>query len=190
MEGFLAESHQPRVETQAKNEPSLFFEFASDLLVVTGVDGVINQASFSFLKILGWSPEEIEGKFWLEFIHPADRQTSEIKRVSFEEKILEKNYTNRFLCKNGTFKVIAWKQTALIKEKIVLIIGRDITDTMNIEEALKEKEEKCRHLLQHAPVGIYEIDYAADKFLCVNDAMSRLQVTQVKNCLLRNQQIF
>jgi len=39
------------------------------------------------------------------------------------------------------------------------------------ETALRQSEEKYRHLINHAPSGIYEIDFAKGKLVSINDVM-------------------
>ena len=41
-------------------------------------------------------------------------------------------------------------------------------------EALRNSEERYRHLVLHAPAGIYEIDFATGRFTSVNDAMCQI----------------
>jgi len=61
---------------------------------------------------------------------------------------------------------------------MVLEMDIDITEKVRVERALTEAKETLEkdylHLLEHAPTGIYEIDFRGPRFKSVNDAMCRL----------------
>jgi PAS domain S-box-containing protein/putative nucleotidyltransferase with HDIG domain len=46
-----------------------------------------------------------------------------------------------------------------------------VTEKKRYDEALRESEEKYRELVNHAPAGIYEVDFIRKKFVTVNDVM-------------------
>ena len=50
-------------------------------------------------------------------------------------------------------------------------ILRDVTEKKLADEALRESEEKYRELVDHAPAGIYEVDFIQRKFVTINDVM-------------------
>jgi PAS domain S-box-containing protein len=50
-------------------------------------------------------------------------------------------------------------------------IARDITRHKESERALRESEAKYRQLVNHAPAGIYEVNFAEGKFVSVNDVI-------------------
>ncbi len=56
----------------------------------------------------------------------------------------------------------------------VVLVFRDITDRKQAEETLRESEERYRQLVQHAPAGIYEVDFTTGRFTEVNNVMSRI----------------
>jgi PAS domain S-box-containing protein len=50
-------------------------------------------------------------------------------------------------------------------------IARDVTRQKQSELALRESETKYRQLVNHAPAGIYEVDFIKGKFVSVNDVI-------------------
>jgi PAS domain S-box-containing protein len=50
-------------------------------------------------------------------------------------------------------------------------VSRDITQRKRAEEALRESEKRYKQLFNHAPAGIYELDFSRQKFVAVNDIM-------------------
>jgi PAS domain S-box-containing protein len=50
-------------------------------------------------------------------------------------------------------------------------IARDVTRQKASQRALQESEAKYRQLVNHAPAGIYEVDFISGKFVNVNDVI-------------------
>ncbi len=60
------------------------------------------------------------------------------------------------------------------KPSRVVVIAYDVTERRRIEEALRQSEERYRQLVQHAPAGIYEVDFTTGHFTEVNDVMGQI----------------
>ena len=57
------------------------------------------------------------------------------------------------------------RELAVFNEELQL----EISERKRIEAALKESEARYKQLLNHAPAGIYEVDFQTGKFVSVND---------------------
>jgi len=55
----------------------------------------------------------------------------------------------------------------------ILGVSRDITERKGAEEALRESEKRYKQLFNHAPAGIYELDFNEQRFIAVNDVMCK-----------------
>jgi hypothetical protein len=62
----------------------------------------------------------------------------------------------------------------LAGRELILGIDRDISAIKQTEQVLRESESRYRHLVRHAPAGIFELDLHTYRFSSVNDIMCEL----------------
>ncbi|PKN30900.1 MAG: hypothetical protein CVU64_01095 [Deltaproteobacteria bacterium HGW-Deltaproteobacteria-21] len=84
------------------------------------------------------------------------------------------------------FRIVVGDTVKWVREKAELEFGKeglllggfgtvqDITERKRSEEALKSSEEKYRHLVKHAPTGIYEVDFVNRRLKSVNEVMCQV----------------
>jgi len=159
-------------ESEAKYR-NLFIN-GSDLLCIHDLSGNLLETNLPYKKQYGWDQKDLENlnirdimpsRFQEAFDRYIARITREgadeghlaITTKKGEEVLLE--YRNR-LIHDATGRPVAVQGAA-----------RDVTERIRAQEALRESEEKYRGLVQYAPAGIYEFDFANMKFVSVNDVM-------------------
>ena len=114
---------------------------ARDLLVVGNTDGILRAVNPAWTEILGWTPEELIDRSYLEFIHPADHPSSEVAHGMASQQALP-THVNRYRHKDGSYRWISW--VAAPEEGLIYASGRDITDEKAREEELAAAREALR----------------------------------------------
>ncbi|MBD3276278.1 MAG: MEKHLA domain-containing protein [Candidatus Marinimicrobia bacterium] len=114
---------------------SHFFDQPMNLHLIARADGTILQVSRGFHTILGYDPETLEERNFLELVHPSDkaRTVSEMERLSKGERTF--SFKNRYRHKDGAWHLLHWSATYSDKQDAIYAVASDIT-----EGAVAEKE--------------------------------------------------
>ncbi|MFX1327161.1 MAG: PAS domain S-box protein [Promethearchaeota archaeon] len=139
-------------------------------------DGILINHNPAFCEILGYEPSEnLISKdvhnFWQK---PEERK---IYLKELEEKGSVKNYLVHAKRKNGE-KIVVQLNSHMIhenKNKSVIIQGliSDVTEKFELEQKLKESEERYRNLIESVPFSIALIDQTGKLIYC-NPAIEKL----------------
>lgn len=122
-----------------------FFNISNDIFCIVGLDGYFKLVNPAFTRLLGYSEEELIKTSFYDLIHPdeLEKNISEIETISGGTHI---NYCEHsYLCKDGSFKLIAWNAYSDIEDGVVYAVGQDITRQKEAEEALQKIEDELEH---------------------------------------------
>ena len=134
-----------------------------DLIVVINKDGIIQFASPSSERILGYSPEEAIGINFTEWVHPDDLskvQNSLASRLKETGTSVE-GIKARGRHKDGSWRILDTIGTNLIHEPAIqgIVINiRDITERETAEESMRASEAQFRAIFEGAAIGIALVD--------------------------------
>jgi len=135
-----------------------FFSASSTPMLVLGFDGRIRQANTYWEPILGFTVAKLEGLLVFDLVHPEDRAAA----VAEFEKILlvgeSIGFECRCMCQDGSYRWLLLNASVLKDGPAVLLVAHDITKRKEVEEALRESEDKFRELFDQAPVAYHELD--------------------------------
>jgi PAS domain S-box-containing protein len=129
-------------------------ETSHDLVQTLDQQGRIVYTGPSVERLLGYTPEEITGSGAPEFIHPDDQPRVKgeiIRALSNPGEIIQVEY--RVLHKNGGwrwFEAIGRTLSPDTAEKGMVANARDITERREAEQALQEREEHFRRLIENS----------------------------------------
>ena len=118
-------------------------ENALDLILVVDDQGVIQFASPSVMRLLGYAPDSVIGEPGLEFIHPDDRAAAATAlRHVRSQPALPSQATLRARHANGSWRTfeIVGKQMEHDPDSVVLN-GRDVTDRQRLEEQFRQAQK-------------------------------------------------
>ncbi|MBF2709055.1 PAS domain S-box protein [Flavobacterium soyangense] len=162
-----------------------YFKESSDLVCIAGTDGFYKEINPAFIKILGYTKEELLSLPITTFICPDDKEKSEKEIETLSLGINSLNFENRLIKKNGEIVFIQWTTSVDAAKEIIYAIGRDITENKQIRKELnirkqaetdikliKEKgNHKFESYIKNAPDGIFVADENG-KFIEVNYALT------------------
>ncbi len=146
----------------------LIVENSRDVIKVVDINGIRKYVSPSAERVFGYKAEELIGKPIFENIHPedVDRVKKEFYSAIKEERGGEVIY--RYRRKDGKWVWAESVGTPLIKNKKVIggvIVTRDVTERIELENRLRKSEEKYRKTAQYlekmldiAPIPIISWD--------------------------------
>jgi two-component system cell cycle sensor histidine kinase/response regulator CckA len=142
---------------QAKtDELDRYFTSSLDLLCIADTDGYFRRLNPEWEKILGYATAELEGRQFLELVHPEDVEgtIAVISQLEAQNKVL--NFVNRFRCKDGSYRWIEWR--SFPEGKKIYAVARDVTERKHAEEALYRSAERYHIITNSGIDGFVTID--------------------------------
>jgi PAS domain S-box-containing protein len=129
-------------------ELEMFFSSALDLLCIADTNGNFRRLNREWESLLGYRVDELEGRRFIEFVHPDDVASTlqAVSRLESQKELL--GFVNRYRHIDGSYRWIEWH--ACPAGKIIYASARDISRRLETEErlrnALTEKETLLREL--------------------------------------------
>jgi diguanylate cyclase (GGDEF)-like protein/PAS domain S-box-containing protein len=125
------------------------FELARDLFCTASFDGYLTQVNGAWERCLGWTPEELMGRPFIDFVHPDDRAATVQEAARATRHGRSSSFTNRYRTKDGAWRWIEWSTQTDPERHVIYAAARDVTER-------KQAEQRLRYLAEHDPLsGVY-----------------------------------
>jgi len=135
-------------------------ERITDVIYEISMDGKIIYISPIIEKLVGFTPEELIGKNFLDFVYEPDKKIL-IERLLLEDQVDHPLVEYRYLNKNGELRWVSTSATSLLQNGEV--VGKsgtivDITDKKNADEQIKLQNERLMAIMKAMPDLIFIMD--------------------------------
>jgi diguanylate cyclase (GGDEF)-like protein/PAS domain S-box-containing protein len=118
-------------------ESARHFNLSLDMICTAGFDGCFKSVNPAFEQILGYPPEELIGRPFLDFVHPDDREKTEREAASLADGTKTVQFQNRYFAKDGEVHWLEWTSIPLQDEGMIYGVARDVTDRKALEQELE-----------------------------------------------------
>uniref|UniRef100_B8HP13 Diguanylate cyclase/phosphodiesterase with PAS/PAC sensor(S) n=1 Tax=Cyanothece sp. (strain PCC 7425 / ATCC 29141) TaxID=395961 RepID=B8HP13_CYAP4 len=150
---------------------------SSDLITILDAQGTVLYHSPVLKRLLGYHPQNCEGKSAFGLVHPQDRKQVQ---QTFQQAITHTEFTltveYRFRHQDGSWRFLESTGRNLLADPAVagiVVNTRDITDHKRTESALRQAEEKYRSIFENAVEGIFQSS-PEGRYIRVNPALARM----------------
>ncbi|HCV42647.1 MAG TPA: hypothetical protein DGH68_04115, partial [Bacteroidetes bacterium] len=149
-----------------------YFTNALDLLCIADTDGYFRRLNKEWESALGYPIKELEGKRFLDFVHPDDMEATlqAIAQLGGQKQVL--NFVNRYRSSDGSYRWIEWR--SFPAGKLIYAAARDITKRKLDEEALRESGAFRKRVFDSSRIPIVVMDAATLKYVDCNPAATEI----------------
>ena len=145
-----------------ERELARFFELSPDLFCLAGLDGYFKQINHNFTRVLGYTNEELLSRPFIEYVHPDDREQTQLQVVRLSQGIPVVRFVNRYRDRCGNFRWFEWASKSVPEEGLIFAVARDVTER-------KRLEERFQAIVESFPAAMAMIDTAGTICLVNNE---------------------
>jgi PAS domain S-box-containing protein len=134
---------------RAQDELDRIFNLSPDLVLVADFDGYITRVNPAVKQVLDYTEDEFRAVPYLDRVHPDDREQTAGEAAALNQGKATLPFVNRYVRKDGSYRVIEWTAVPVVKDRLIYAVGRDITERRQAETELKrlaEEQAALRHV--------------------------------------------
>jgi PAS domain S-box-containing protein len=141
-------------------------------------DGPLTFVNEAYCRYFGKKSDELVGSSFMSLIPEDDhaKVKEQIFSLSIESPV--ETHENRVIKANGEICWQQWTNRALLDDMGNIVefqaVGRDITERKQIEEVLRESEERYRTIIEQSADSIYLADIETRRLIEANQSFQRL----------------
>lgn len=145
-------------EAAGRQDVDRFFSLSLQLLLIAELDGRIRRCNPAWQEQLGWSPDELIGRSFLELVHPDDLSATQAEAAKLGAGGITSQFVNRYRRGDGEWRSLAWSAVAAPDTGCIYAIAHDVTQQQQATQALRANERRLRDAERLGVLGSWELD--------------------------------
>ena len=134
---------------RAQEDLDRIFTLSPDMITVADFDGRFTRVNPAVERILGYTEEESLSRPYLDLVHPDDRESTLAEAADIAEGRPTLSFVNRFIAKDGTYRVLEWTSAPVVEQRLMYGVARDVTERRRVEtevERLAQEQAALRRV--------------------------------------------
>jgi PAS domain S-box-containing protein len=164
--------------TEKLRERGRLFDVSLDMVCITSIEGVFLQLNPAFSRTMGYTFDDLLATPYVSFIHPDDMEETLREMEHIGSGIPVGVYTNRFRCKDGSYRWLQWHAVPE-SDGTIYAVARDVTHDRELLEQLRAKQTALGQSLKEREVLLQEVHHRVKNNLQVISSLINLQVRQL-----------
>ena len=137
-----------------RSADSRIYALSAVMLGTARFDGFFQTLNPAWTKTLGYTIDELMVKPFIEFVHPDDVEATNTEAAKLAKGAQTIYFENRYRCKDGSYKWLAWNTVPHVEEGLLYFVTRDITEE---KQAEAERERLHQELVETQQQSIQEL---------------------------------
>jgi PAS domain S-box-containing protein len=122
----------------AEEELGRLFDLSLDLVCVVDFDGRLRRLNPAWQAVLGHAGDGVLSTSLLDYVHPDDRQATELQVRHLLDGGGKGSFENRMRCRDGSYRWVHWNAAPLPGQRLFFATGRDITERKRMTGELQQ----------------------------------------------------
>ncbi|WP_301927798.1 PAS domain S-box protein [Ferruginibacter sp.] len=164
-----------------KEKMDAIMESSLDIICAVDANGLIVQVSAAAETIWGYTPAEMIGKGFIDFVYEGDRTASLLAAAEVKAGNSKNNFENRYVKKDGSLVTMQWSAKWDEKTQTRYAVARDVTEKKKQEMMLLESEKKYKNLFENNPAPMIIWDFETLQIIdCNEEALLKYGFTRTE----------
>lgn len=151
----------------------------SNLMCALRFDGGVEWLNPAWVRALGWSEEELTEAPLIDLVHPDDQRKAQEALAELTGGVSElvDGLETRWRRRDGSYAWLCWTVEADPERELLLAVGHDIGKRREVEQAMREAQERFSNAFENAPIGmaLIAVDHGrTGRLLHVNTSLVRM----------------